>query len=522
MATTVSIDLEPAYADRGVQTDIVSEGETHIDITDTNTDPPVLNSSTFTSHLNDSNPYLSPYVDATYGGAEPVSPNSNTPVRTPSPSSPESVVIVGNKSPQVPKTFLRDDTSKDSAYIDENGWVSWTTSPQPIPALHGPLSLPYARCPSGAEGTIIEGKNLSRAVWGLNTTSTAPTQSKTRRRSHQSLPAVEATSCIPENYNFCSDNSCSRIHDGTALSSNEGQSNFSQPVNDMVSHHSSPRSNWAYPLVSALIHNKWYSYLEAFQEMQLTPMFNRPYSSPGSEDSFPSHPRYPSYSSKYMFSCLVTADVSTQANTRGLCPDIPNININDCRRNAIPNLTQRYTKISVNSDASSLFPSTTFTPNNVLNNDTIVIPNSSKFRCNPLSIQTYAIPKRSSVMEKDPGTTFCTSAHAPRYPGYPPAPMKAVRSVNKHIQELNLNDIGTEGNAFSLGILGLSEQSQKTTGTPSYPEVRQVPIAQHIQLSTTSSNDNHEGINGPGQRGWRRRKLGGRKWNGNSSKAMGC
>lgn len=49
------------------------------------------------------------------------------------------------------------------------GWTTWASSPpRPIPALHGPLSLPYARCPSGAEGTIIEEPgNVSRMIWGL-------------------------------------------------------------------------------------------------------------------------------------------------------------------------------------------------------------------------------------------------------------------------------------------------------------------------------------------------------------------
>lgn len=50
------------------------------------------------------------------------------------------------------------------------GWITWAKSPpRPIPALHGPLSLPYARCPSGAEGTIIEEPdNLPRVIWGLD------------------------------------------------------------------------------------------------------------------------------------------------------------------------------------------------------------------------------------------------------------------------------------------------------------------------------------------------------------------
>lgn len=40
--------------------------------------------------------------------------------------------------------------------------------PKPIPALHGPPSLPYARCPSGAEGIVVlEQSALPRMVWGL-------------------------------------------------------------------------------------------------------------------------------------------------------------------------------------------------------------------------------------------------------------------------------------------------------------------------------------------------------------------
>ncbi|KAF9518702.1 hypothetical protein BS47DRAFT_229403 [Hydnum rufescens UP504] len=40
--------------------------------------------------------------------------------------------------------------------------------PRPIPALHGPPSLPYARCPSGAEGVMIsEQSSLPRMIWGL-------------------------------------------------------------------------------------------------------------------------------------------------------------------------------------------------------------------------------------------------------------------------------------------------------------------------------------------------------------------
>ncbi|KJA20728.1 hypothetical protein HYPSUDRAFT_55884 [Hypholoma sublateritium FD-334 SS-4] len=82
--------------------------------------------------------------------------------QTPSPpSSPESVMIIANES-QVSGSFLR------RSCTDEDGWISWASSPpRPIPALHGPLSLPYARCPSGAEGTLIEGDDLSSQIWGL-------------------------------------------------------------------------------------------------------------------------------------------------------------------------------------------------------------------------------------------------------------------------------------------------------------------------------------------------------------------
>lgn len=92
---------------------------------------------------------------------------------TPSPpSSPDSVLITGSQS-QISERFLREDSCTDlsspSIDADEDddgemlrvsslsglisilptGWTSWARSPpRPIPALHGPLSLPYARCPS--------------------------------------------------------------------------------------------------------------------------------------------------------------------------------------------------------------------------------------------------------------------------------------------------------------------------------------------------------------------------------------
>ncbi|KAJ3989878.1 hypothetical protein F5890DRAFT_1582419 [Lentinula detonsa] len=96
--------------------------------------------------------------------------NSSTYPQTPSPpSSPESIMIIGNNT-QVPNSFLRRNVTQlpKALHVDSNDWRTWTSSPpRPIPALHGPLSLPYARCPSGAEGTIIEGEDMTRTIWGL-------------------------------------------------------------------------------------------------------------------------------------------------------------------------------------------------------------------------------------------------------------------------------------------------------------------------------------------------------------------
>ncbi|TDL25889.1 hypothetical protein BD410DRAFT_783869 [Rickenella mellea] len=85
---------------------------------------------------------------------------------TPSPpSSPDSVEIIEN-SVQFPNFFLK--TNLDIS-PEEDGLMTWASSPpRPIPALHGPASLPYARCPSGAEGTVLdEQENVPHLIWGL-------------------------------------------------------------------------------------------------------------------------------------------------------------------------------------------------------------------------------------------------------------------------------------------------------------------------------------------------------------------
>ncbi|KAA1476044.1 hypothetical protein DENSPDRAFT_932756 [Dentipellis sp. KUC8613] len=88
----------------------------------------------------------------------------------------DSILIIENNG-ELSEAFLRprvedvesDSESEKAAHDEDNGWITWARSPpRPIPALHGPLSLPYARCPSGAEGTIIEEpENLPRMIWGL-------------------------------------------------------------------------------------------------------------------------------------------------------------------------------------------------------------------------------------------------------------------------------------------------------------------------------------------------------------------
>ncbi|KAG1737705.1 hypothetical protein EDB19DRAFT_1717410 [Suillus lakei] len=94
-------------------------------------------------------------------------PPSDVPHTPSPPSSPESILIIDSHG-QLPDGFLRRKYSKKTA-SPGHGWTTWASSPpRPIPALHGPLSLPYARCPSGAEGTIIEEPgNVSRMIWGL-------------------------------------------------------------------------------------------------------------------------------------------------------------------------------------------------------------------------------------------------------------------------------------------------------------------------------------------------------------------
>jgi len=81
-----------------------------------------------------------------------------------SPSSPDSVVIIQNKY-HISQAFLRQTGVQTKGKTDEGkikiplgipltdfcfaDWMTWASSPpRPIPALHGPSSLPYARCPS--------------------------------------------------------------------------------------------------------------------------------------------------------------------------------------------------------------------------------------------------------------------------------------------------------------------------------------------------------------------------------------
>ncbi|VDC07729.1 unnamed protein product [Peniophora sp. CBMAI 1063] len=122
----------------------------------------------------------------------------------PSPVLVDSVIIIEHND-GLAEGFLRQATIKEEVEeqekmsIDDQGWISWTRSPpRPIPALHGPLSLPYARCPSGAEGTIIdEPENLPRMIWGLDSESQA-TKFEEQTTSPQPPSSVASPALAPE------------------------------------------------------------------------------------------------------------------------------------------------------------------------------------------------------------------------------------------------------------------------------------------------------------------------------------
>ncbi|CAE6430548.1 unnamed protein product [Rhizoctonia solani] len=75
-----------------------------------------------------------------------------------------------------PKMIVNKDEASDISIIPssrgtmrrEPDWIFFDP-PRPIPALHGPPSLPYARCPSGAEGVVLDDQQeLDGVVWGLS------------------------------------------------------------------------------------------------------------------------------------------------------------------------------------------------------------------------------------------------------------------------------------------------------------------------------------------------------------------
>lgn len=100
-----------------------------------------------------------------YSGIRVRPSEPHTPSNSP-PSSPDSILFTNDRQ-QLPDLFLRDngshygqrDIADDEGGLSYSltyrldliglGWITWAHSPpRPIPALHGPLSLPYARCPS--------------------------------------------------------------------------------------------------------------------------------------------------------------------------------------------------------------------------------------------------------------------------------------------------------------------------------------------------------------------------------------
>ncbi|CAE6431046.1 unnamed protein product [Rhizoctonia solani] len=76
---------------------------------------------------------------------------------------------------------------------DDSDWIFFNP-PRPIPALHGPPSLPYARCPSGAEGVILDDQQeLDGVVWGLSERDPKSRylgEAKCTEASHTEQPAV--------------------------------------------------------------------------------------------------------------------------------------------------------------------------------------------------------------------------------------------------------------------------------------------------------------------------------------------
>ncbi|KAG6903089.1 hypothetical protein C0995_006276 [Termitomyces sp. Mi166 len=158
-------------------------------------------------NLSSSVEYLDSSLDTSYhssgtGSVHPDArgfPPSDMPTTPSPPSSPESVFVIGNES-RVSQAFLRQcsiSSNKTCDAEDEAGWITWASSPpRPIPALHGPLSLPYARCPSGAEGTIIEDADLPRMIWGLDLEDTAGASGKSPQ---PDTPIVDSQASGPSN-----------------------------------------------------------------------------------------------------------------------------------------------------------------------------------------------------------------------------------------------------------------------------------------------------------------------------------
>ncbi|KAF8135664.1 hypothetical protein EV363DRAFT_1415447 [Boletus edulis] len=125
---------------------------------------------------------------------------SDVPYTPSPPSSPESLLIIAAGA-QFPEGFLRRKCSPEPLIEEDEDWITWANSPpRPIPALHGPLSLPYARCPSGAEGTIIEEPdNVAQMIWGLGPDDQPHNQVRTEAppSNHENPPSHGPSQIIP-------------------------------------------------------------------------------------------------------------------------------------------------------------------------------------------------------------------------------------------------------------------------------------------------------------------------------------
>ncbi|KAG9127501.1 hypothetical protein FRC07_013039 [Ceratobasidium sp. 392] len=112
----------------------------------------------------------------------------------PEATQPELVTAFPNVCPTSASSILNKDYVENTPHLatkstSDQGWILFDEPPKPIPALHGPASLPYARCPSGAEGVVLDNSQpVDDLVWGLSEMESAPSMTGAHRTT--SLPKL--------------------------------------------------------------------------------------------------------------------------------------------------------------------------------------------------------------------------------------------------------------------------------------------------------------------------------------------